>query len=89
MTLTTTQQQLFPPSVPTPVLAGLAAVGLAVWVVAHVIEGLLRRGRWPWQAIAFRFLEPITAPNPGRPAARQTSCMIAAKRTSRSPPGPT
>ena len=42
----------------------------------------------PRTAIAFRFLEPITAPRPVRPAMRPRSLAMSAKRTMRSPAGP-
>src|SRR3990172_9612859 len=45
--------------------------------------------RWPWTTTAFRRLEPIPAPTPHRASAGLRSFMIAAKRTSFSPAGPT
>ena len=42
----------------------------------------------PCTATALRFLEPITAPTPERPAARWRSLMMHAKRTPRSPATP-
>ena len=38
--------------------------------------------------IAFKFLDPITAPTPDLPAARSVSFIIAAIRERFSPPGP-
>ncbi len=42
----------------------------------------------PRTAIAFRFLEPMTAPVPVRPAMRPSSLAMQAKRTIFSPAGP-
>ena len=43
---------------------------------------------WPRTAMAFNFLEPITAAMPERPAARDLSTMIPAMFDSFSPGGP-
>ncbi len=42
----------------------------------------------PLTATAFRFLDPMTAPTPDRPAARSLSLIIAAIRDNFSPAGP-
>jgi hypothetical protein len=42
----------------------------------------------PLEAMAFRFLEPITAPRPHLPAALLSSAMMLASLTSLSPAGP-
>jgi hypothetical protein len=43
---------------------------------------------FPLTTTAFKFLEPITAPTPARPAARPLSFMIDENKTRFSPAGP-
>ena len=61
---------------------------IAHWLAIHSAGRATRTLPVPRTAMAFRFFEPITAPTPDRPAARNLSFTMAAKSTWFSPAGP-
>ena len=74
---------------PSPVIGDSFSFFLAAQVACIIALGeATATPPVPRTAMALRFLEPMTAPTPLRPAARCLSFMIDAKRTRFSPAGP-